>query len=58
MALFLLLWGGEGGGEGSGGGGKRHLFLKLRGVWEEDFSVSNSFYLLRGLRGGGDLEVG
>ena len=56
-ALFFLLWGGEGGGEGSGGGGERHLFLKLREVWEEGFSVPSPFFLLRGcLLGGGDLE--
>ena len=55
-ALFLLPWGGEGGEEGSGGGGERHLFLNLREVWEEGFSVPSPFFLLRGcLRGGGGL---
>ena len=55
-ALFLLPWGGEGGGEGSGGGGERHLFLNLREVWEEGFSVPSPFFLLQGcLREGGGL---
>ena len=49
---FFCLRGREGG-EGSGGGGERHLFLKLREVWEEAFSVPSPFFLLRGcLRGG------
>ena len=46
-ALFLLPWG-EGGGQGSWGGGERHLFLKLREVWEEAFSVPSPFFLLHG----------
>ena len=54
--LFLLPWGGEGGGEGSGKGGERHLFLKLREVWEEGFFVPSPFFLLQGcLWGGGGL---
>ena len=55
-ALFLLPLGGEGEGEVSGGGGERHLFLNLREVWEEGFSVPSPFFLLRGcLREGGGL---
>ena len=56
-ALFFLPWGGEGGGEGSGGGGGRHLFLKLREVWEESFSVL-SFFSLVGLFVGGGFRGG
>ena len=54
LSFFCL---GEGRGEGSGGGGERDLFLKLREVWEESFSVPSPFFLLRGcLWGGGGLE--
>ena len=52
-SLSFALWRG-GKGEGSGGGGERHLFLKLREVWEESFSVPSPFFLLCGcLRGEG-----
>ena len=56
-ALFLLPWG-EGGREGSGGG-ERHLFLKLREVWEEDFSVPSPFFTLAWVfTGGGGVGGG
>ena len=57
-ALFLLPWGGRGGrGGGFRGGGERHLFLKLREVWEEGFSVPSPFFSC-GVACGGEGVLG
>ena len=51
--LSFFCFGGRGGGRVQGGGGEKHLFLKLREVWEESFSVPSPFFLLRRVFAGG-----